>query len=61
MPLGNEATFDIGVDCIEFFTRANGDRMRIDNVNLTADNAATLAYLINRKVILEVEIKEKGT
>lgn len=61
MELENEATFDVGEDCIEFTTKSNGDKMRIHNVHMTPENAAALSYLTNKGVILEVQIKEKGT
>ena len=61
MELENEAKFDVGVDQIEFTTQANGDHIRIKGVQVPKESAAALAYMINGKKILEIQIKEKGT
>lgn len=61
MEIENEAKFDVGEDCIEFTTQANGDRVRIHSVEMSAECAAALAYMVNSKAVLEIEIKVKGT
>lgn len=61
MELENEAKFDISENQIQYTTQTNGNSMRIHGLCMSKENAAALAYLINKKVILEVEIKEKGT
>ena len=61
MELENETIFDIGIDKINFNTKCNGDRIKIQDPTISKESAATLTYLINKGVILEVQIKEKGT
>ena len=52
--------FDIPLkDQIRFKTRTNGDEIVIKGVHLGEEMAASLAYLINKKVPLHIEIKEK--
>jgi len=54
-----KSKFDVPPDGIVFTTKANGDQIRITNVDLSQQDAANLAGLIGSKVILTVEIKEK--
>ncbi len=61
MEIENEAKFDISEDNLEFSTLSNGDRIRMHNINMSAECAGALAYMINSGQILEVEIKIKGT
>jgi hypothetical protein len=52
--------FDVPLqDQLRFETRTNGDEIMIKGVHLGEQMAATLAYLVNLKVPLHVEIKEK--
>jgi hypothetical protein len=53
------AEFTIGEDGIQFTTKTNGDTIRMTGLQLSAENAAALARLINFGVELKVEIIEK--
>ena len=58
----NEVTFTIPVLNCYFATQVNGDKLVISGIELTREQAATLAWLINTKpetTELEVEIKVK--
>ena len=48
----------VEVDQIEFSTRTNGDRVRIQGVHFGADNASKLAGLINSQESIKVVFKE---
>lgn len=61
MEIENEAKFDISEDGLEFSTQSNGDRIRIRSVNMSAECAGALAYMVNGGEILEIQIKVKGT
>jgi len=50
----------VEVDQIEFSTRTNGDRVRIQGVHFGADNASKLAGLINSQESIKVVFKEIG-
>lgn len=54
-----ECKFDVPPDGITFVTKANGDRIRITDIDLSQEDAANLAGLIGSKVVLTVQIKEK--
>ena len=49
--------FDVEADHIVLRTRKNGDLIEIQHINLTQDNAAALAYLVNHPNHLKIEIK----
>ncbi len=49
--------FALGPDQIAFDTRTNGDTIRIVRLNLNAEQAAALAYLINQPEPLKVKVK----
>lgn len=52
--------FEIPVaDQIKLTTQTNGDRIEIHGIHLGSEQAAALAYLLNKSVSLTVEIKEK--
>lgn len=51
--------FNVNVDCMDFTTRTNGDKILIKNVHLGAEAAKNLADLINSVDVLKVEIKAK--
>ena len=51
--------FNVNVDCMEFTTRTNGDRIFMKNIYLGAEAAKNLADLINSTDVLKVEIKAK--
>jgi len=61
MEIEEEVIFDVKADQIEFTTQANGDRIRMKGMQIPPDYAAALAYMINGKKVLEVQIKVKGT
>jgi len=55
----NICEFEVGADQIRMTTQTNGDRIFIKGVHLGEDNAAALAYLINKtNNRLRIEIKE---
>ena len=59
MEVPDNVEFDVGVDGMQFATKTNGDTIRMVGLQLSAETAGGLAALINKNVILEVEIKEK--
>lgn len=52
--------FTIGADQAVFVTRTNGDSVTITGLDLSAEQAAALAYLVNQPKPLIVEIKIAG-
>ena len=56
----NECEFTVKPDQILFNTQTNGDSLSIRRLHFDADQAASLAHLINRgtTTILKIEIKE---
>ena len=52
--------FTVSPDQVTFNTQVNGDKIVLVNLNLSADNAAAIAYLINQPDNLEVEIAKEG-
>lgn len=61
MQIENEAKFDVSEDCLEFSTKSNGDSIRMHGLEMIAETAGALAYMVNSGAILEVQIKVKGT
>ena len=59
----DECTFYTTTDQIKFRTQTNGDEIRIRGIDLSQDQAASLAWLVNADgaVELEISIKIKGT
>lgn len=57
--MARECTFEVTADQCEFRTKTNGDRIKLSGMDIDAQNAADLAYLIQDAVVLEVQIKEK--
>jgi len=51
--------FDVPIDGLSFSTMTNGDVIRIRNINLGKEQAATLAWLVNEHAVLKIEIKLK--
>jgi len=49
--------FNITPEQLIFKTQVDGDRITISHIELTADQAAAMAYLINSPEALKVEIK----
>ena len=53
--------FDVGEDGIEFTTKTNGDNIRMHGLHMTKEIAGALAYMVNSGMVLDIEIKIKGT
>jgi hypothetical protein len=53
-----KAEIIVGSDQIEFMTRTNGDRVRIQGAHFTAEDAANLAHMINDQEQIKVVFKE---
>ena len=56
--MARECNFELAADQCEFRTMTNGDRIKMMGMDLDAQNAADLAYMIQDAAILEVQIKE---
>ncbi len=41
--------FEVGADQIELKTRTNGDSIYLSSLNLTQENATSLAWLVNHQ------------
>ena len=54
----SEVQFGVGVDQAKFTTQTNGDILIISGIDLTQNQAATLAYLVNSKKNLVFEVRE---
>lgn len=54
-----EVTFHTKADQIEFKTRTNGDMITIHSLNLTQDQASSLAWLVNADYEGELEFTVK--
>ena len=52
-----EITFDIEEDGAKFTTVTNGDILIINDFHLTREQAATLAWLVNSKQKISVQMK----
>jgi len=50
---------DIIADQLSFTTRTNGDIIKINGLNLTQNQAATLAWLLNQDATLEIRVRIK--
>ncbi len=48
--------FTTGADQVTFITQTNGDVIKITGLNLNAEKAAALAYLVNQPKQLKIEI-----
>jgi hypothetical protein len=57
--LETEVTLDVPSAHMDFLTKQNGDRMIFSRLHLTAEQAATIAWLTNSKQVLSVQIKLK--
>ncbi len=59
--IDEEVTFDIGPDQAELTTKTNGDLLLIRGIHLTAEQAATLAWLVNHgtETVLEITVSVK--
>ena len=51
--------FTVTPDQLYFSTQVNGDKIVITNIVLDADQAAAMAYLINKPDSLKIEIKKE--
>lgn len=52
-------TFVTIADSVKFETNTNGDKITITNVNLSKDDAASLAWLINHDASTDLKIRIK--
>ena len=57
--MSRECIFEIAADQCEFRTMTNGDRIKLSGMDIDAQNAADLAFMIQEGNLLEVQIKEK--
>lgn len=58
--ISDECVFEVGADQIRMSTQTNGDTIFIKGIHLGAEQAASLAHLINTSDNhLKVKIKEK--
>ncbi len=53
----DEVMFILGADQLKFTTATNGDTLVVSGINLTREQAASVAYLVNSQQELQVEIK----
>jgi hypothetical protein len=58
--LEEEVTLDIAPKFSRFRTEQNGDEIIISHLDLTAEQAASVAWLVNRDEVLEMQLKVKG-
>lgn len=56
--ISDTCEFIIKADHVKFTTQTNGDVVLITGVNLNAEQAASMAYLINQPGNLKIEIKK---
>ena len=52
-----EVLFTIPVDGAKFTRTSNGDILILTNFHVSAEQAASIAYLVNSKKIISVEMK----
>lgn len=57
MPDLETVEFVVGPKSLTFTTKVNGDMLAMVGLVLTANQAAAIAYMINNKCELKVEIK----
>jgi len=57
--INNHCEFIVIADKVELTTQTNGDRIVILGINLDANQAAALAYLVNSHSALKIEIKRE--
>lgn len=59
--INEEVVFEVGANGIEFHTKTDGDLILIRGLSLTAEQAASLTWLVNQgeDVVLEFEVKAK--
>ena len=58
-----EVIFHTRADQVKFHTQTNGDQLNIRDLNLTQDQATSVAWLVNAddNAELEFQVKIKGT
>ena len=59
----NEVIFEVPVTSLYFATQCNGDKLVLSNLELTQQQATSLAWLVNAKpdtTKLEIQIKLVG-
>lgn len=61
--VNEECVFDTKADQIRFLTQTNGDKIIIQNLRLTQEQATSMAWLVNADgtVKLEFQVKVKDT
>jgi hypothetical protein len=57
--LEEEVTLDVPTAHVDFLTRTNGDKSIFSRLHVTAEQAATIAWLINTNEALTLELKHK--
>ena len=59
----SECIFHTKADQIKYVTLTNGDSIHIKNLNMTQEQAASMAWLVNADdtTELEFQVKVKGT
>lgn len=63
LEIDDKCEFTTTADQVELRTKTNGDLVIIRGVHLTPEQAASLAYLVNKGAAstLKIEITEEGT
>ena len=56
----DKVEFTVTPDQLYFSTQINGDKIVMANIVFNADQAAAMAYLINKPDSLKVEIKKEA-
>ncbi len=57
--MAEKIDFDVNLDQIIFTTQTNGDNIVIKDINLSADDAGSLAHMVKNGQSLNIVIKEK--
>ena len=59
--IDEEVVFETRADQVEFKTKTNGDSLHIVGLELTQDQAASLAWIVNsgNAAVLEFEVRVK--
>lgn len=57
--LEEEVVLDVPSAHLDFLTKQNGDKLTISRLHLTAEEAASIAWLTNSKAVLSLQIKLK--
>ena len=57
--LEEEVVFETQTDQVEFKTKTNGDSLHVIGLHLTAEQAASLAWLVNAGISRKLEFEVK--